>query len=68
MMGQGITPAAHHPVTRQMDNRDLSEFLGEIRKDAARTFIKLPKHHDFIAQFCDSKMLAAAAALRSLGA
>ncbi len=52
MMGQGITPAGHHPVARLMDNRDLSEFLGEIRKDAARSFIKLPKHHDFVTQFC----------------
>ena len=52
MMGQGITPAAHHPVPRQMDDRDLGEFLAEIRKDAARTFIKLPKHHDYVAQFC----------------
>jgi len=52
MMGQGITPSGHHPVTRLMDNRDLSEFLGEIRKEAARTFIKLPKHQDYVKRFC----------------
>ena len=52
MMGQGITPTAHHPVPRQMNDRDLSEFLAEIRKDAARNFLKLPKHKDFVAQFC----------------
>ena len=52
MMGQGITPTAHHPVPRQMNDRDLSEFLAEIRKEAARSFIKLPKHHEFVAQFC----------------
>lgn len=52
MMGQGITPKAHHPVTRQMNDRDLGEFLSEIRKEAARTFIKLPKHQDYVAQFC----------------
>ncbi|OYT90332.1 MAG: hypothetical protein CFE43_18950 [Burkholderiales bacterium PBB3] len=65
MMGQGITPAAHHPVTRQMDNRDLSEFLGEIRKDAARTFIKLPKHHEFVRVFCDAKEMPAATAMQA---
>ncbi len=54
MMGQGITPAAHHPVTRQMEDRDLSEFLGEIRKDAARALITLPKHQDFVKQFCQA--------------
>lgn len=52
MMGQGIAPTAHHPVTRQMESADLSEFLGEIRKDAARTLMKLPKHQDFVAHFC----------------
>ena len=59
MMGQGITPSAHHPVTRQMDNRDLSEFLGEIRKDAARSFIKLPKHQAFVQQFCGASTAGA---------
>jgi hypothetical protein len=54
MMGQGITPTAHHPVPRQMEDRDLGEFLTEIRKEAARTFIKLPKHQDFVAQFCSA--------------
>ena len=52
MLGQGIAPAAHHPVTRQMSDADLSEFLGEIRKDAARSLIKLPKHQDYVAHFC----------------
>ncbi len=52
MMGQGITPSGHHPVTRLMDNQDLGEFLGEIRKEAARTFIKLPKHQDYVKRFC----------------
>ena len=52
MMGQGITPTTHHPVTRLMDKSVLSEFLGEIRKDAARALIKLPKHQDYVARFC----------------
>ncbi len=52
MMGQGITPTGHHPVTRLMDSADLSELLGEIRKDAARTFMKLPKHQDYVMRFC----------------
>ncbi|MGQ3051265.1 MAG: DUF6445 family protein [Roseateles sp.] len=52
MMGQGIQPASHHPITRNMDNRNLADFLGEIRKDVARTLMKLPKHQQFISQFC----------------
>ncbi len=56
MMGQGITPTAHHPITRQMDKRDLSEFLGEIRKDAVRSFLTLPKHQDYVQQYCPAGM------------
>jgi Tryptophan halogenase/Family of unknown function (DUF6445) len=52
MMGQGITPTAHHPITRQMEDRALADFLGEVRKDVARTLMKLPKHQSFINQFC----------------
>lgn len=52
MMGQGITPSGHHPAPRMMDNRDLSEFLGEIRKEAARSLMKLPKHQEYVAQYC----------------
>ena len=50
MMGQGIEPRSHHPITRNMDNRSLADFLGEIRKDAVRTLMKLPKHRQFIDQ------------------
>ena len=52
MMGQGIPPASHHPITRNMDDRTLADFLGGIRKDVARTLMKLPRHQQFIQQFC----------------
>ena len=52
MMGQGITPTGHHPITRQMEDQALSDFLGDVRKEAARTLMKLPKHATFISQFC----------------
>lgn len=57
MMGQGITPASHHPITRNMDDRHLADFLGEIRKDAARTLMRLPKHQQFIDQYCPAPKL-----------
>jgi tryptophan halogenase len=52
MMGQGIAPRTHHPITRQMDNASLGDFLGAIRKEVARTMMKLPTHQQFISQFC----------------
>jgi len=55
MMGQGITPAGHHPITRQMDDRQLGEFLSSIRKDVARKLMKLPTHEAFVQQFCPAQ-------------
>ena len=52
MLGQGIVPKSHHPITRQMDDRNLADFLSEIRKDVARTLMKLPKHQAHIDQTC----------------
>ena len=57
MLGQGITPAGHHPITRQMENAALADFLGDIRKDVARKLMKLPSHQQFIHQFCPAPKL-----------
>jgi Tryptophan halogenase/Family of unknown function (DUF6445) len=61
MMGQGILPTGHHPVTKLMDNSTLTEFLGEIRKDAARSLMKLPKHQEYVRRFCGAAKVADAA-------
>ena len=61
MMGQGITPAGHHPITRQMDDGVLGDFLGQLRKDVARTLMKLPRHQAYIEQFCPAPKPADAA-------
>ncbi|HEY0953109.1 MAG TPA: DUF6445 family protein [Roseateles sp.] len=61
MMGQGIQPAGHHPITRNMDDRALADFLGDIRKDVARTMMKLPRHQQFISQFCPAPKVEASA-------
>lgn len=52
MMGQGIMPTGHHPITRQMDDAALADFLGNVRKEVARTLMKLPKHAAFLREFC----------------
>jgi len=60
MLGQGIQPASHHPITRNMDDRTLADFLGGIRKDVARKLMKLPSHQQFIQQFCPAPAIEAA--------
>lgn len=67
MMGQGITPASHHPITRNMDNRSLADFLGEIRKDVARTVMKLPRHQQFIDSYCPAPKVDVTLAPRPMG-
>ncbi|HEY1128503.1 MAG TPA: DUF6445 family protein [Roseateles sp.] len=57
LMGQGIVPASHHPIARNMDDRHLADFLGDIRKDVVRTLMKLPKHQQFIDQFSPAPRL-----------
>jgi len=52
MMGQGILPASHHPITGNMDDATLSDFLAAIRKDVARKLIQLPRHQQFLNDFC----------------
>ncbi|WP_082579895.1 DUF6445 family protein [Pelomonas sp. Root1444] len=66
MMGQGIVPASHHPITRNMDDRNLADFLNDIRKDVARTMMKLPKHQQFIQGFCPAPKVEVSAAKRVL--
>ena len=63
MMGQGILPSAHHPITRNMDDRSLADFLGEMRRDVARTLMKLPRHQQFIQQFCPASPPEAVSAM-----
>ncbi|MFG6433642.1 DUF6445 family protein [Roseateles sp. LYH14W] len=67
MMGQGIVPASHHPITRNMDDRSLADFLGEIRKDVARTMMKLPKHQQFINHYAPAPRIDVAAASSASG-
>jgi glycine/D-amino acid oxidase-like deaminating enzyme len=63
MMGQGITPASHHPITRNMDDSALADFLGGIRKDVARKLMKLPRHQQFLGEFCPAPRPDAAPAM-----
>jgi tryptophan halogenase len=52
MLGQGITPAAHHPTADLMGDEELGAFLGEIRKQVARQVTQLPRHGDYVRHYC----------------
>lgn len=52
MLGQGLLPAAYHPIADKMTDQEMSYFLGQIQTDIARTASRLPQHENFVRQFC----------------
>ena len=52
MLGQGIEPAAYHPIADKLPDEELARFLGTLRENVARTVAGLPTHADYVAQYC----------------
>jgi tryptophan halogenase len=52
LLGQGIEPQSHHPLADALDQRQLEEFLGNIRTLVGRAADTLPSHEYFIAEHC----------------
>jgi tryptophan 7-halogenase len=52
LIGQGIIPAAAHPLTGQLADADLSAFMATTRKAVAASAAAMPTHADFIAKNC----------------
>jgi tryptophan 7-halogenase len=52
MLGQGIMPEHYHYTTKAMSDQDLERFLSSLRTSIARAVERLPKHQDFLDQYC----------------
>ncbi|MEG3177619.1 tryptophan halogenase family protein [Sphingomonas sp. RB3P16] len=52
MLGQGIAPAAYHPIADKLPDQELAKFLATLRENVARTVAGLPAHADYVAQYC----------------
>src|SRR5438309_1528404 len=52
MMGQGIMPAAHHPIAAKLSDAEVAKLLGMIRDNVAQTVAALPEHHAYVAHYC----------------
>ena len=52
MLGQGITPRAHHPIAAKLRDEELSRMLATLRGNVARTVAALPEHASYVAQYC----------------
>lgn len=55
MLGQGITPASHHPVADVMNEDEVKRFLDYIIENVNRTAAGLPKHGDYLARYCPAR-------------
>ena len=60
MLGQGITPRAHHPIAAKLSDAELDGLLSGIRESVARTVRTLPAHQDYIGRYCDASEADAA--------
>lgn len=60
MLGQGIKPRNHHPIAKKMSDAELSRFLSSLRENITKTVAALPRHEDYVAQFCGSKQATVA--------
>src|SRR5687768_9199747 len=52
MMGQGIVPKQHHQVADLMNDGELSRFLDSIKSTVDNTLTQLPKHQEYVEQYC----------------
>ncbi|MES1158677.1 MAG: tryptophan halogenase family protein [Terricaulis silvestris] len=52
MLGQNITPRAHHPMADVLTPKDLTEFLTNVRQIISVSAARLPAHEAFIARHC----------------
>jgi len=52
LIGQGVVPAATHPLTRVVTDAQLDEYMANIRQIMSRAIEGLPSHADFIARHC----------------
>lgn len=60
MMGQGVMPAAHHPIAAKLSDAEVAKLLGMIRDNIAQTVAALPEHHAYVAHYCGAPVATAA--------
>lgn len=57
MLGQGIMPCHYHPTVDMLGDDELMRFLDHIRDNVTKTVESLPRHHDYIQQYCKAPKL-----------
>lgn len=52
MIGQGITPERYHQLSRDMSDREVTDYLAAIKARIAKNLTVLPQHQEFIDHYC----------------
>jgi tryptophan halogenase len=52
MMGQGIVPERHHPLTAKLTDDELDRLLSTLRRQVNDTVATMPPHGDYVARYC----------------
>lgn len=60
MMGQGITPRAHHPIAEKLKDDELAKLLSGLRENVAKTVAGMPEHGSYVARYCGTAPAEAA--------
>jgi tryptophan halogenase len=68
LLGQGIVPHQHHPVTRGMADADMRKLFGSIRQPIDRAIAQMPSQQEFIERYSKAapEVWAAKAAMAAL--
>ena len=54
MNGQGLKPDGHHPLADLLSDRELTDYLDDVRRVIGKCVALMPAHEEFIAQHCRS--------------
>jgi len=52
MHGQGLKPAAYHPLADNLPQESLDFRMGELRRAIGKCLDEMPSHQDYIEQYC----------------
>jgi len=52
LIGQGIIPEQYHTIAEIMSDKELGEFMNNMKKSIANAVDKLPSHVEFLEQYC----------------
>jgi tryptophan 7-halogenase len=61
MIGQGLMPRSYHPMVDLLTEKELGEFVGNVKDVITRCVAAMPSHQEFINQHCSAKEMAMAA-------